>query len=159
MFRDRSKERERGTDSSIREKGDRIDSPIEPPELLSPSTGNTERQNSPDRRRSKSLTRKIILRNTNEGHKSHRSMGSIKLKADEQVGLRSIFKGGAKLDGMIRGGVSKVTDFLWKKDSDTEEDSSSSSSTTLAFFAGGPCPSSVRFFFFFHRRSRLIIPV
>ncbi|KAI8959827.1 hypothetical protein F5Y11DRAFT_331908 [Daldinia sp. FL1419] len=126
IFRDRSKERERGGDLLIREKGDRMDSPVEPPELLSPSTGTTERLGSPDRRRSKSLTRKFNSRN--EGHKSHRSMGSIKLKADEQVGLRSIFKGGAKLDGMIRGGVSKVTDFLWKKDSDAEEDSSSSSS-------------------------------
>ncbi|KAI1477064.1 hypothetical protein F4774DRAFT_215961 [Daldinia eschscholtzii] len=128
IFRDRSKERERGADYLAREKGDKIDSPAEQPELLSPSTGTTERIGSPDRRRSKSLTRKLNPRNTNEGHKPQRSMGSIKMKADEQPGLRSIFKGGAKLDGMIRGGVSKVTDFLWKKDSDTEDTSSPSSS-------------------------------
>ncbi|KAI1656978.1 hypothetical protein F4813DRAFT_381269 [Daldinia decipiens] len=127
IFRDRSKERERGADHLVREKGDKADSPTEQPELLSPSTGTTERFGSPDRRRSKSLTRKLNSRNTNESHKSHRSMGSIKLKPDEQVGLRTIFKGGAKLDGMIRGGVSKVTDFLWKKDSDAEDVSSSSS--------------------------------
>ncbi|KAI2783758.1 hypothetical protein F4815DRAFT_457838 [Daldinia loculata] len=128
IFRDRSKERERGADHLVRDKGDKVDSPTEQPELLSPSTGTTERFGSPDRRRSKSLTRKLNPRNTNESHKSHRSMGSIKLKPDEQVGLRTIFKGGAKLDGMIRGGVSKVTDFLWKKDSDAEDVSSSSSS-------------------------------
>ncbi|KAI0103615.1 hypothetical protein F4814DRAFT_432092 [Daldinia grandis] len=127
IFRDRSKERERGADHLVRDKSDKVDSPTEQPELLSLSTGTTERFGSPERRRSKSLTRKLNSRNTNESHKSHRSMGSVKLKADEQIGLRTIFKGGAKLDGMIRGGVSKVTDFLWKKDSDTEDSSSSSS--------------------------------
>ncbi|KAI1802890.1 hypothetical protein F4811DRAFT_527362 [Daldinia bambusicola] len=127
IFRDRSKERERGADYLVREKGDKLDSPTELPELLSPTTGTTDRVGSPDRRRSKSLTRRLNPRNTNEGHKPQRSMGSIKMKADEQLGLRSIFKGGAKLDGMIRGGVSKVTELLWKKDSDAEDVSSPSS--------------------------------
>ncbi|KAI1414055.1 hypothetical protein F5Y13DRAFT_21472 [Hypoxylon sp. FL1857] len=128
IFRDRSRDRERGIDH-VREKEDKLDSPLESPEPLNLSAVTAERFQSPDRRRSKSLTRKIIPRTTNESHKSHRSMASItKLKGDEQVGLRSLFKGGAKIDGMIRGGVSKVTDLLWKRDSDSEDTSSTSSS-------------------------------
>ncbi|KAI4861518.1 hypothetical protein F4820DRAFT_65464 [Hypoxylon rubiginosum] len=132
IFRDRSRERERererGTDL-VREKEEKADSPVEPSEPLSLSAVVTaDRMPSLDERRSKSLTRKIIPRTTNESHKSHRSVGSVKLRGDEQVGLRSIFKGGAKIDGIIRGGVSKVTDFLWKRDSDGEGSSTSSSS-------------------------------
>ncbi|KAI1448788.1 hypothetical protein F5Y02DRAFT_374694 [Annulohypoxylon stygium] len=135
IFRDRSRERERERERErvannlIREKDDRVDSPIEPPEQLNLSALTTERFQSPDRRRSKSLNRKIIQRSTGESHRSHKSVSSIsKMKGDDQVGLRSIFKGGAKLDGMIRGSVSKVTDLLWKKDSDSDDSSSSSSS-------------------------------
>ncbi|KAI0837589.1 hypothetical protein F5Y06DRAFT_270805 [Hypoxylon sp. FL0890] len=129
IFRDRSRDRERGVDYAAREKEDKVDSPLESPEPLNLSAVTAERFQSPERRRSKSLTRKIMPRTTNESHKSHRSMASItKLKGDEQVGLRSLFKGGAKIDGMIRGGVSKVTDLLWKKDSDSESTSSTSSS-------------------------------
>ncbi|KAI2622499.1 hypothetical protein GGR54DRAFT_66254 [Hypoxylon sp. NC1633] len=136
IFRDRSRERERerererdrAGDQIIREKDDKADTPIEPHELLNLSALTAERFQSPDRRRSKSLTRKITPRSTNESHKSHRSMGSLKLRGEDQVGLRTIFKGGAKLDGMIRGGVSKVTDLLWKRDSDGEGTSSTSSS-------------------------------
>ncbi|KAI0380181.1 hypothetical protein F5Y04DRAFT_257618 [Hypomontagnella monticulosa] len=127
IFRDRSRERERGGDNTVREKDEKIDTPIESPELLNLSAVTAERFQSPDRRRSKSLTRKIIQKGTNESHKSHRSVGSIKLKGDDQVGLRSIFKGGAKIDGMIRGSVSKVTDLIWKKDSDGEGGTSTSS--------------------------------
>ncbi|KAI1378814.1 hypothetical protein F4677DRAFT_412075 [Hypoxylon crocopeplum] len=129
IFRDRSRDRdrERGFDLAVRERDDKIDSPIEPSEPINLSAVTAERFQSPDRRRSKSLTRKIIPRTTNESHKSHRSMGSVKLKGDDQVGLRSIFKGSAKIDGMIRGGVSKMTDLLWKRDSDSEGTSTSSS--------------------------------
>ncbi|KAI1204803.1 uncharacterized protein F4807DRAFT_317804 [Annulohypoxylon truncatum] len=136
MFRDRSRERERerererGAKNVVREKDDKVDSPIEPPEHLNLSALTAERFQSPDRRRSKSLTRKMVQRSTNESHRSHKSVSSIsKMKGDDQVGLRGIFKSGAKLDGMIRGSVSKVTDLLWKKDSDTEDTSSSSSSS------------------------------
>lgn len=129
IFRDRSRDRDRGVDNVAREKEEKVDSPLESPEPINLSAVTAERFQSPERRRSKSLTRKIIPRTTNESHKSHRSMASIsKLKGDEQVGLRSLFKGGAKIDGMIRGGVSKVTDLLWRRDSDSEDTSSTSSS-------------------------------
>ncbi|KAK8064798.1 hypothetical protein PG994_007436 [Apiospora phragmitis] len=54
-------------------------------------------------------------------------MGSLRLGRDDQSGLRTIFKGGAKIDGIIRGGVSKVSDLLWKKD---QEDDGSTSDTS-----------------------------
>ncbi|KAI0881243.1 uncharacterized protein GGS22DRAFT_72950 [Annulohypoxylon maeteangense] len=128
--RDRERERERGANNVIREKVDRVDSPIEPPEQLNLSALTTERFQSPDRRRSKSLSRKMVQRATGESHRSHKSVSSIsKMKGDDQVGLRSIFKGSSKLDGMIRGSVSKVTDLLWKKDSDTEDGSSTSTNS------------------------------
>ncbi|KXJ89607.1 hypothetical protein Micbo1qcDRAFT_165734 [Microdochium bolleyi] len=69
---------------------------------------------------------KLPSRNTGDSHKSHRSLGSIKLRGDEVFPFRNIIKGGVKLDNMVRGGVSKVTDMIWKKDSD---DSSSAASS------------------------------
>ncbi|KAI1097876.1 hypothetical protein F4804DRAFT_326264 [Jackrogersella minutella] len=129
IFRDRSRERERGRNNVAREKEEKLDSPVEPPELLNLSAVTAERFQSPDRRRSKSLSRKIVQRTTNECHKSHRSVASMsKIKGDDQVGLRGIFKGSSKLDGMIRGSVSKVTDLLWRRDSDAEGASSTSTS-------------------------------
>ncbi|KAI0598971.1 hypothetical protein F4775DRAFT_134729 [Biscogniauxia sp. FL1348] len=125
MFRDRSRER---VDLGAHEKEERVDSPIDPREPARVSVSTDDGSQSPERLRSKSPMRKIVPRTTDESHKSHRSMGSIKIKGDEQVGLRSIFKGGAKIDGMIRGGVSKVTDLIWRKDSESESLSSSTAS-------------------------------
>ncbi|KAI1638788.1 hypothetical protein F4809DRAFT_233812 [Biscogniauxia mediterranea] len=125
MFRDRSRER---VDLGAHEKEERVDSPIDPREPARVSVSTEDGSQSPERLRSKSPMRKIVQRSTDESHKSHRSIGSIKIKGDEQVGLRSIFKGGVKIDGMIRGGVSKVTDLIWRKDSESESLSSSTSS-------------------------------
>ncbi|KAI0474748.1 hypothetical protein F4859DRAFT_78230 [Xylaria cf. heliscus] len=114
IFRDRSRERE------DRENDDKFASPIDPIGATSLSPGTEDSTQTPKRPRSKSSTRELIARATHESHKSHRSMGSFSLRPDEQVGLRTIFKGGAKLDDMIRGGVSKMTDLIWKKDSDSD---------------------------------------
>ncbi|KAI2641127.1 hypothetical protein GGS21DRAFT_503031 [Xylaria nigripes] len=76
------------------------------------------------RSRSMSSTREMMMtKATHENSKAHRTLGSLSLRPDEQVGLRTIFKGGAKLDDMIRGGVSKVTDLIWKKDMDSSSSS------------------------------------
>ncbi|KAI0020718.1 hypothetical protein F4780DRAFT_343512 [Xylariomycetidae sp. FL0641] len=125
MFRDRS--RERGEEKH-HDGLERVDSPVE--QAMPPGTTAkmTDEPQVPERRRSKSPGRRIVARATGESHKSHRSVGSLKLRPDEQVGLRNLFKGGAKIDGMIRGGVSKVTDLIWKKDSDTDSDSETSTS-------------------------------
>ncbi|KAF4340562.1 hypothetical protein FBEOM_5502 [Fusarium beomiforme] len=54
-------------------------------------------------------------RPTFESHKHQRSVGSIRPKGDDQVGLRGMFKG-PRIDTVIRGGVSRLGDMLWKKD-------------------------------------------
>lgn len=117
IFRDRSRDREG------REHDDGAMSPIDPVGTLNiPVTSDDTLQ--PLRRpRSRSSGRDFVMRSTHETHKSHRSMGSLSLRPDEQIGLKAIFKGGAKLDGMIRGGVSKMTDLIWKKDSDSSDSS------------------------------------
>ncbi|KAI0454835.1 hypothetical protein F5B21DRAFT_473639 [Xylaria acuta] len=114
IFRDRSRERE------SRENDERITSPVEPMGTISLSAVKEGPTQPPRRPRSRSSTREFVTRATHESHKSHRSMGSFSLRPDEQVGLKTIFKGGAKFDDMIRGGVSKVTDLIWKKDSDSD---------------------------------------
>ncbi|GAP84352.1 putative upf0183 domain-containing protein [Rosellinia necatrix] len=114
IFRDRSRDRD------DRENDDKSFSPIDLPGSMSISAVTEDAIQPLDRLDSTSSTREFISRSTQESHKSHRSMGSLSLRPDEQVGLRTIFKGSTKLDDMIRGGVSKVTDFIWKKDSDSD---------------------------------------
>ncbi|KAK5631608.1 hypothetical protein RRF57_007322 [Xylaria bambusicola] len=124
IFRDRSRDREE------RENDDRVSSPVDLTGTLSISqvTGDTIQPiQSIQRQRSKSSTREFALRPAHESHKSHRSVGSLSLRPDEQIGIRTIFKGGAKLDDMIRGGVSKMTDLIWKKDSDSSDSSDNDS--------------------------------
>ncbi|KAI0187118.1 hypothetical protein EV127DRAFT_437391 [Xylaria flabelliformis] len=117
IFRDRSRDRSRERED--RENDDRITSPIDPMGTTNLSAITEDATQLSGRPRSNSSTREFVTRATFESHKSHRSMGSFSLRPDE-VGLRTIFKGGAKLDDMIRGGVSKVTDLIWKKDSDSD---------------------------------------
>ncbi|TGJ88303.1 hypothetical protein E0Z10_g476 [Xylaria hypoxylon] len=123
IFRDRSRDRE------DRENDDRVTSPIDSTGTISISAA-TENATQPfERPRSKSSTREFNTKATHESHKSHRPMASLSLRPDEQVGLRTIFKGGAKLDDMIRGGVSKMTDLIWKKDSSSSDSSDDDSDT------------------------------
>ncbi|KAI1334052.1 hypothetical protein F5Y15DRAFT_315340 [Xylariaceae sp. FL0016] len=119
MFRDRSRDR----DEQHNERGDKPDMLETPVELMAPTNPSVAAE-----RRSNSPIGKLVPENSNESHKIHHSKGSMRLRADEQLVLRSLLKGGAKIDGMLRGGVSKVTDFIWKKDSDQDGSSSTSSS-------------------------------
>ncbi|KAK8016457.1 hypothetical protein PG993_014646 [Apiospora rasikravindrae] len=132
MFRDRSRDRERERDRGVDHvnviKEESIGSPIEPVESSTLSPASTESLGNIGRARSRSPAPKIASRNTGESHKSHKSMGSLRLGRDDQIGLRTIFKGGAKIDGIIRGGVSKVSDLLWKKDQDDDGSTSDTSS-------------------------------
>ncbi|KAI1077662.1 hypothetical protein F5B20DRAFT_258167 [Whalleya microplaca] len=127
IFRDRS--RERVGDHAAQEKEDRLVSPVEQLEPLNLPTMTAARPRSLELPRPKSPAQKAIPKPAKASHKPHQSMGSIKLKGDE-IGLRGIFKGGARIDDMIRGGVSKVTDLIWKKDAELEDISSSTSSST-----------------------------
>ncbi len=132
IFRDRSRERgsghEKETKLTVPEKERNPDSPVEPsgePLLTPPVTA--ERPQSLDLPRPASPGRHLVHRATNPVHKPHRSVGSIRFKSEDSLGLRSIFKGGAKIDGIIREGVSKVGDLIWRKDS--ERDDSSTTTT------------------------------
>ncbi|KAI1819249.1 hypothetical protein F4861DRAFT_527681 [Xylaria intraflava] len=106
-------------DHEDRENDDKIITPTDPMRTISISAATKDVTLPPERSRSKSSTREYVAKVTSpENAKSHRTIGSMSLRPDEQVGLRTIFKGGAKLDDMIRGGVSKMTDLIFKKDSD-----------------------------------------
>ncbi|KAI1262817.1 hypothetical protein F5Y18DRAFT_144930 [Xylariaceae sp. FL1019] len=120
MFHERSREREEISQDDV----DRITSRIELSNTSNMTSITEESIPKQERQRSKSATRDLMTRGTFESHKSHKSVGSLKLRSEEQLGLRTLFKGGAKLDGMIRGGVHKMTDLIWRKDSDASSDSS-----------------------------------
>ncbi|KHN96707.1 uncharacterized protein MAM_05263 [Metarhizium album ARSEF 1941] len=52
--------------------------------------------------------------------KMHRRPGNTRLRAEDQgAGLRGMFKG-PRIDTVLRGGVSKLGDMLWKRDAATE---------------------------------------
>ncbi|GKT91565.1 UPF0183 domain-containing protein [Colletotrichum tofieldiae] len=87
-----------------------------------------ERRSTDRRGLSKSPSRKVVQRQTGESHKSHRSVTSIKLRSDEP-GVRGIFKG-ARIDNVIRGGVSKLGDLIWRKESDIGDGPSEAEGTT-----------------------------
>ncbi|KAF3018063.1 hypothetical protein E8E14_001121 [Neopestalotiopsis sp. 37M] len=122
IFRDRSRDRAPGATSG---RDDHPDSPVDESGMPLSTPVSTDDLSSTIRRRSKSPLPRIPRVET---HKSHKSIGSLRLGKDEQMGLRNILKGGAKIDGIIRGGVSKLSDLVWKKDQESDSSSSSTSS-------------------------------
>ncbi|KAL7939508.1 hypothetical protein V8C35DRAFT_286866 [Trichoderma chlorosporum] len=54
-----------------------------------------------------------------DASKSTRNTGSMRLRGDENVGLRGMFKG-PRIDNVLRGGVSKLGDIIRKKDGSGE---------------------------------------
>jgi hypothetical protein len=75
---------------------------------------------SPERRkRSISPTKRLLFnKKANESSHSFRPTGNSRRKTDEDQssgGLRGLFKAG-RLDDIVKGPVSKVSDFIWKKD-------------------------------------------
>jgi hypothetical protein len=63
----------------------------------------------PNRTRSMSPPKKLINKTTDESQKSVKNAGSIRKGKGEESGIRGLFKG-------PRNTVSKVSDYLWKKD-------------------------------------------
>lgn len=122
IFRDRSRERANGP--VVPGNHERLDSPLDETDQFDFSRVSTEGFGSPARRRSKSPAPRIPRTET---HKSHKSMGSVRLGKDEQSGLRNMLKGGGKIDGIIREGVSKVSDLLWRRDQESGLSSETSS--------------------------------
>ncbi|KAK4231210.1 hypothetical protein QBC38DRAFT_467145 [Podospora fimiseda] len=132
IFRDRSKDRERerervpDTYASVED----IDSPAP---LANNQVGSPETDwsavSSPDRRVSRSPLGRIVTRGTDSTHRSHKSSGSVKLRPEDvSGGLRSLFRG-PRIDTILRSGVSKIGDLVWRRESGGADDHSSSTSS------------------------------
>ena len=81
---------------------------------------------------------KFPSRAPEDGLKVRRESASARAK-EESVGLRGIFKG-----TVIRGGVSKIGDIIWKKDAGSDTDSDSSSDSEADATRGRSRPSLSR---------------
>ncbi|KAK1984994.1 hypothetical protein LZ30DRAFT_585105 [Colletotrichum cereale] len=115
IFRERSRERVGDRISEEKLSVEYLPSAPRTPFEASPESSG-ERRSTDRRGSSRSPPRRVVQRQTGESHKSHRSVTSIKLRSDE-AGVRGIFKG-ARIDNVIRGGVSKLGDLIWRKESD-----------------------------------------
>ncbi|WQF87098.1 Putative maintenance of telomere capping protein [Colletotrichum destructivum] len=116
IFRERSKERIDDRISEEKSSAEYVASAPRTPFEASPESSG-ERMSTDWRGPSRSPSRKVVQRQTGESHKSHRSVASVKLRSDDP-GIRGLFKG-ARFDNVIRGGVSKLGDLIWRKESDT----------------------------------------
>ncbi|WYZ44403.1 hypothetical protein EsH8_VII_000839 [Colletotrichum jinshuiense] len=127
IFRERSKER--GSDRISEEKSSAEDLASAPKTPLEASPESSGERRSIDRRGlSRSPSRKMVQSQTGDSHKSHRSVGSVRLRSDDPS-VRGIFKG-ARIDHVIRGGVSKLGDLIWRKESDNGDTPSEAEVTT-----------------------------
>ncbi|TLS29589.1 hypothetical protein PpBr36_00668 [Pyricularia pennisetigena] len=131
LQRDRSRSRVRGASDAVTPGATLDDQPLGsvspgmiesppralvPPEKLKPSPSPREKYGSPPRK----VTSRTDTSNT-KSQKSH--TGEIKR---EDSGLRGFFsRAPPRIDSVLRSGVSKVGDLLWRKESSTEETSPS----------------------------------
>lgn len=116
MFRERSKERNAEA-HRVGEDGVVTLSPPAEGWIRTPEPAGSG-VSSPQRRPSRSPIGERAL-----GHRSHKSLSSAKLRAEDGgISFRSLLRG-PRIDTVLRSGVSKVSDMLWRK-----EDSSSTSS-------------------------------
>ena len=85
--------------------------------ISSPTATDTGLEEPPvSRVRSRSPNRKLATRHTIDSGNPRRSIVGGLRRGDEQgMGGKSSFKG-ARIDNVLRGGVSKLSDFLWRKE-------------------------------------------
>lgn len=131
MFRDRSRERasERQHEIQSSEKEDSVEVVAMSSDRLS-STPSLVDKRGRSRSRNASVgpePKVITSRLTGDSQKSHRKTNSMRL-GDPGAGLRSLFKG-PRIDSVLKSGVSKVSELLWKKESEAEDSDSSTSSS------------------------------
>lgn len=134
MFRDRSRERasERASERQHEmQSSDNVDS-VEVVAAHADRLSSTpdlvdKRGRSRSRNASVGPEPKITSRLTGDSQKSHRKTNSMRL-GDPGAGLRSLFKG-PRIDSVLKSGVSKVSELLWKKESEAEDSDSSTSSS------------------------------
>lgn len=70
---------------------------------------------------------KLTSRTTGGSHRSHRKTNSLRI-GDTGSGLRNLFRA-PRIDSVLKSGVSKVSELLWKKDSEAEDSDFSSLSS------------------------------
>lgn len=131
MFRDRSRERasERQHEIHSSEKEDGVEIVAVSSDRLS-STPELVDKRGRSRSRNPSVgpePKIVSSRLTGDSQKSHRKTNSMRL-GDPGAGLRSLFKG-PRIDSVLKSGVSKVSELLWKKESEAEDSDSSTSSS------------------------------
>ncbi|KAK2598530.1 hypothetical protein N8I77_011937 [Diaporthe amygdali] len=130
MFRDRSRERasERPHEIHSSEKEDGIEVIATTADRLSSTPELVDKRGrSRSRNGSVGPEPKITSRPTGDSQKSHRKTNSMRL-GDPGASLRSLFKG-PRIDSVLKSGVSKVSELLWKKESEAEDSDSSTSSS------------------------------
>ncbi|KAF3764583.1 hypothetical protein M406DRAFT_330913 [Cryphonectria parasitica EP155] len=127
IFRDRSRDRapERYHEalSSEKESSAELVS-SNPPSRISSPPELFDRWQTHSRTNSVGPDVKLTTRTTGDSHKSHRKSNSIRL--DPGSGLRSLFKG-PRIDSVLKSGVSRMSELLWKKESEAEDSDSSTS--------------------------------
>ena len=111
IIRERSRERSRERISMDAIRVEEFGMP-----LISP---NGEMLYSPtERNKSRSPARKPPTRGTGESNRGHRSGPGLGFREERPNGIRGMFRGsGARIDNVIRGGVSKIGDLIWRRDS------------------------------------------
>lgn len=130
IFRERSKERVNDAFASVED----FETPAPAPKshnLVSSPEADWSAISSPDRRVSRSpLGGRIVTKGTDSTHRSHKRTGSVKLRAEDvSSGLRSLFRG-PRIDTVLRSGVSKLGDMVWRKDTSAVDDQDSSTSSS-----------------------------
>ena len=130
VFRDRSRNRTAEMHlSELEDNGDIPSLPLDNKLVVDSPTTDRSAITSPERRSSRSPLRKVISRGTDTSHKSYRSTGSGRLRGEDgSGGLRSLFRG-PRIDSVLRSGVSKVSDIIWRKESGAGGDDTSSTSS------------------------------
>lgn len=124
IFRDRSRERAAHSD----DRGAGTDTEAAAAEVAPDAPFGTVRKRSTERKGSISPIRKIISRGSESSNRSPRNHGSLRLRGDEaSSSLRALLKA-PRIDSVLRSGVSRVSDFIWRKDADAADGHSLTSS-------------------------------
>ncbi|KAK4203988.1 hypothetical protein QBC40DRAFT_8248 [Triangularia verruculosa] len=125
IFRERSKERT--VDNYISAEEAETSAPLNEKAFATPEP-DWSAVSSPERRPSRSPLGRIVTKGTDSSHRSHKSVGSVKLRPEDVGGgLRSLFRG-PRIDTVLRSGVSKISDMVWRKEVGDDQYSTTSSS-------------------------------
>ena len=122
IFRERSRDRIAELHSNGEDNHHHESPPAPSEKILESPRAEKDSASTPARRASKSPLRKVISRGTDNSnsHKSHKSTSSAKPRSEDggtgSTGLRGLFRNGQRIDSVLRSGVSKVGDILWRRD-------------------------------------------